>query len=146
MADLGYNILYAALLGDQCQKQVFLVKARSSNKSIHLVQVFFFKKGCIRGISVEYHDIVQMSGKVIAAFLALFYNLYGNAEFSQFSCKVVSGLSAAYNHNLLEVCVFSSFVNLLVQLDDFRFFSNQIKGVVLINDGFAVRNDDFAVS
>ena len=119
MADLGYNILYAALLGDQRQQQVFLVKACGSNKSIHLIQIFFFEKGSIRGISVEYHDIVQMGGKVIAAFLALFYNLYGNAEFSQFSCKVVPGLSAAYNHNLLEVCVFSFFVYFLVQLDDF---------------------------
>ena len=68
---------------------------------------------------MEHHNIVKMSGKVIAALLALFDELYGNTELSQLSCKVKTGLSSAYNHSFLEIGIFSFFVNLLVELDDF---------------------------
>ncbi len=95
---------------------------------------------------MEHHDVIQMSGKIAASFHAFFNQLDGNTELRKLFSQIKSGLSAADNHNLLQIGVFAFLVYSFVQLDNLIFFPDDVKVIFFSDFIVTVRNDDLAVS
>ena len=95
---------------------------------------------------MQHHDIVKMRGKVIAAILVLFDDLDGDTEFREAFRQIKSGFTAARDHDFLQIGIFAALVDAVVQLGNFILFADQVEGIVILNDGVAMRNDDLTVS
>ena len=109
-AYLRDNIFDPAVLGHQCKQQVILVESGCSNKSIHIVDAFFFKETDIGTVAVEDHYVFEVLGQIETAFLGTFDYLDGNVEIGQHLCKIETGLSAADDHNFLQIGILAFFM------------------------------------
>ena len=132
-------------LGHKRQEKVFLVITGSSNKSVHLVEIFLFKKIQIRRVPMEHHNVFQVGRQIVAAVLIDLDNFYRDAEFGKLFGQIIAGFPSADDHDLLEIRIFAAFVNLRVQFHDRDPLSDYIQPVFRLNDRIPMGNDDFSV-
>ena len=95
---------------------------------------------------MKYHDVFEVSRQIVAPFFLSFDYFYCSTEFGEHLREVESCFTAAYYHDLLQVCIFAALVDFRIESQDRAFFTDDIYEILGFDDFFSVRDYDFSIS